>query len=393
MGYSYYNPYTPKMCFNGAKSFNFGWYSSRTETLKIFTTNSLAFTKEYTLIGTADYQNPNNDASSLVVVKLETGSPDFYIYFNRKIGINSEVREYGDHVMVVSQGDNPSQSWIVATFNTTGSYIITNAGGSKFDITVAVSSINLLSNPAKATVSVTRTRSGQTVSLDNDKLRGAVSQWIQNRTVALVAFGNITEWNTENVTNMDYLFYKRLNFNADISRWNVGRVTSMRAMFNGARSFNKNISKWNVGRVTNMYKIFYNASVFNVSLSSWNMSSVMDLSMAFEYASKFNGDVSRWNVERVTRMYGIFFNASAFNKNISAWNVAQVTDMSWAFGYASNFNSQIGYWNINRVSDLSYMFYRASKFNQSLCWTITGKDTTNWLRYSSGSLAPSTCRQ
>jgi surface protein len=316
MGYTYSEPNFPKMCFNGAKSFNFGWYSSRTETLKIFTTNTSTFTMEYTLIGTADYQNPNNDASSLVVVKLETGSPDYYVYFNRKIGINSEVQEYGNYVMVVSQGDNPSQSWIVATFNTAGNYTIANAGGSKFDITVAVSSINLLSNPAKATVSVTRMRSDKTVPLTDDTLPGTLSQWIQNRTVALVAFGNITEWNTENVTNLEWLFEDLTSFNDDISFWNVGRVTSL---------------------------------------------------------------------------YAAFYNASAFNKDLSKWNVARVTNMRWTFGYASTFNSNIGYWNISSVTEVSYMFYMASKFNQSLCWNITGKASTSWNKYSSGSLAPASC--
>ena len=91
MGYTYSTTYLPKMCFNGAKSFNFGWYSSRTITVSVFTSDTAPFIEQYSLIGNADYQISNNDAGSLVVVKLESGSTDYYIYFNRKSGINAEV--------------------------------------------------------------------------------------------------------------------------------------------------------------------------------------------------------------------------------------------------------------------------------------------------------------
>jgi hypothetical protein len=92
MGYSYGITYGPKMCFNGAKSFGFGWYSSRTTAVSVFTSDTTPFTMQYTLIGIADYQHANNDARSLVVVKLETGSTDYSISFNRKIGVNAQAR-------------------------------------------------------------------------------------------------------------------------------------------------------------------------------------------------------------------------------------------------------------------------------------------------------------
>jgi hypothetical protein len=157
MGYGYGETYSPKMCFNGAKSFILGWYSSRTKTWNVLSSDTSTVEEKFTLIGVADYQNPNNDANSLVVFKLETGSTDYYISFNRRIGINSEVQEYGDHVMVVSQGDNPgSQSWIVTKFNTVGDYTISNIGESTFDMIISVSSMNLWTNPATATVSIKR---------------------------------------------------------------------------------------------------------------------------------------------------------------------------------------------------------------------------------------------
>jgi len=39
--------------------------------------------------------------------------------------------------------------------------------------------------------------------------------------------GDITNWNTEKVTNMGYMFYSARAFNGDISKWNTASATSM----------------------------------------------------------------------------------------------------------------------------------------------------------------------
>ena len=43
--------------------------------------------------------------------------------------------------------------------------------------------------------------------------------------------GDISNWNTSNVTNMDYMFYEATNFNGNIGNWNTSKVTSMEYMF------------------------------------------------------------------------------------------------------------------------------------------------------------------
>jgi surface protein len=58
----------------------------------------------------------------------------------------------------------------------------------------------------------------------------------------------LSQWNTENITNMSNLF-KNVQFNnedknQDISQWNTCNVTNMKSMFYKSR-FNQDISQWN----------------------------------------------------------------------------------------------------------------------------------------------------
>jgi hypothetical protein len=69
------------MCFNGAKSWQLGWYSSKHVELLNFNTPGRI----------ADY---GNNLSKNVLIKLEAGSIlDYLINFNCQTGINSGTQE------------------------------------------------------------------------------------------------------------------------------------------------------------------------------------------------------------------------------------------------------------------------------------------------------------
>ncbi len=83
--------------------------------------------------------------------------------------------------------------------------------------------------------------------------------------------GNVSKWDTSNVTHMGGMFGGAAAFNQDISNWNTSNVTHMGGMFKNASAFNQDISNWDVRRVTNISRIFYEATAFDKDVSSWKL--------------------------------------------------------------------------------------------------------------------------
>ena len=70
-------------------------------------------------------------------------------------------------------------------------------------------------------------------------IRDAVNLWCKDSTAAEIKYGNISDWDTSRVTNMDKLFYRKDKFNDDISTWDVSSCTSMEWMFFDAANFDQ----------------------------------------------------------------------------------------------------------------------------------------------------------
>jgi len=78
-------------------------------------------------------------------------------------------------------------------------------------------------------------------------LEHAVESWFSDSTAAENIYGDISDWNTSEVTDMEKLFHDKI-FNEDISDWDVSKVTTIRKMFKGS-TFNRNIKDWNLANV------------------------------------------------------------------------------------------------------------------------------------------------
>ena len=74
--------------------------------------------------------------------------------------------------------------------------------------------------------------------------------------------GDISEWNTSNVENMEKMFYDCKKFNQDISKWDVSNVKWMDYMFSGS-GFNKDISKWKTTSIKSVHGIFTKCPLLN----------------------------------------------------------------------------------------------------------------------------------
>ena len=122
---------------------------------------------------------------------------------------------------------------------------------------------------------------------------------------------NLSKLDVSKITNMERLFMFS-NFNGDISNWKTSNVTDMNEMFYYAKSFNGDISKWDVSKITNMNLMFSNTEEFNQPLNNWDVSNVINMFYIFGETKKFNQDISNWNLNDMVYFEDAFYKAEAF---------------------------------------------------------------------------------
>ncbi|EOA06940.1 Hypothetical protein, DUF285 family [Mycoplasma yeatsii 13926] len=198
---------------------------------------------------------------------------------------------------------------------------------------------------------------------------------------------NIGNWNTKNVKNMSYMFGWNEVFNQDISNWDTSNVTDMSHMFYKAKVFNQDISKWNINSLQKINSMFSDAEAFNQDVNTkqvvkddgstytaWDISKLTSLGGVFFGAKSFNSSLDKWNTENITSMVSTFSKTEIFNQDISMWNTSKVTNMSSMFNDAKSFNQDISKWNTSNVNDMSSMFSDAKAFNQDIKTKQVKKD-------------------
>ncbi|KAI2496202.1 Gametolysin peptidase M11 [Fragilaria crotonensis] len=150
MGYSYNSDDTPSMCFNGAKTWQLGWHSNFHLDLPV----GNAFNWTGNLVGFAERSSAS--LSDRMIIRIRASSKDFYIHFNRKIGMNSGTLEGGNQVHVSTRvpGTGLAVSYLLAKISSGGTYTLPILNSSGKALTVVVSSISLGTIPARATVSI-----------------------------------------------------------------------------------------------------------------------------------------------------------------------------------------------------------------------------------------------
>ena len=152
-----YSDHVGDMCYNGAKSWQIGWYNDRKIMLnpKTELASNANWGTMVTLVGIADYQNVVNIP---VVLKLETGTDDdYFIAFNRAVGINTDNVEADDEVTVVlagKNGESVSSSDQKATLQVGEQYVISKFGGGGRDCPIKLVSIDKSTSVWKANVQV-----------------------------------------------------------------------------------------------------------------------------------------------------------------------------------------------------------------------------------------------
>lgn len=130
MGYSYSNPTGPVMCFNAAKSYQSGWFVDETLTMNIGgnqspTDNCIGHTEQFLLTGQAEYKS---NAGQNILVKINgPTADDYFLMYNKQVGINSGTQEGGNQVLIVqagAEGSGYAASNLVSKLSPGGSYSI-----------------------------------------------------------------------------------------------------------------------------------------------------------------------------------------------------------------------------------------------------------------------------
>jgi len=126
MGYSYGQSDTI-MCFNGAKSWQSGWYVDKEVTVNSAAISGAVSCFDGDLHVIVDYPTAT---TVLLKVQDDANSVDYYVNFNAKKGINSGTREGGNQVTTTSKTlavrDSYGESEFVAKLGGQASFTFAN---------------------------------------------------------------------------------------------------------------------------------------------------------------------------------------------------------------------------------------------------------------------------
>jgi hypothetical protein len=154
MGYSYGSDDGPLMCFNAAKSYQTGWYPTKTVT----PVTSSCGDFDGKLYGASDYSNTGGSGTTIVKINVSNGGPDFFINYNKQSGVNSGTKEAGNQVTIVSaagEGTGYAESELIAKLVAGTSYTISSFEGTLKDVTVTFEGLDtsVSPNPARVVIS------------------------------------------------------------------------------------------------------------------------------------------------------------------------------------------------------------------------------------------------
>jgi hypothetical protein len=139
------------MCFNGANTYQLGWYSAYYVNLPVV--QNFDWTGD--LVGFAEKSAAL--VSDKMIIRIIGGTTDVYVHFNRQVGINAETQEGGNQVLVTTHSMGTGYAPSVLPVKLSAGAIVmmpnfTSAGGDSLHI--IVNSINNGAVPARANVSI-----------------------------------------------------------------------------------------------------------------------------------------------------------------------------------------------------------------------------------------------
>ncbi|WP_432226983.1 BspA family leucine-rich repeat surface protein [Limosilactobacillus fermentum] len=148
---------------------------------------------------------------------------------------------------------------------------------------------------------------------------------------------DLSNLDTRNITDMAFLFgdNTRLKTVGNLSHWDTSNVTVMVGMFSGYNGAIGDLSHWDTSNVRDMSDMFENCNGVIGDISHWDTSNVTNMDCMFEGYNGAIGDLSHWDISNVTNMRSMFQFSSASVSGLNTWNIRQLTDMTDMFGASS----------------------------------------------------------
>ena len=190
-----------------------------------------------------------------------------------------------------------------------------------------------------------------------------LSNWINN-TIPTLKDIRITDM-SGTITNCYSLFRHAQNLiSIDLTNFNTNNVTNMSNMFFYCSNLTGNISNFNTSNVTNMSKMFFYCSNLT-GIPNFNTGNVINMSNMFYSCSNLTG-IPNFNTSKVTDMHRMFYGCRNLTGNISNFNTSNVTNMSNMFGFCYNLiGGNFNFTTVSKVTNMSNMFYECNNLNQN----------------------------
>lgn len=194
---------------------------------------------------------------------------------------------------------------------------------------------------------------------------------------------DLTEFDTTNVVNMDYMFLKadlgdRLKVNSstttqdngadrNILTFNTEGVTSMSGMFKDCKVKHLDLSSLRTHNVTDFSDMFYNCdSLIDLNVDGFDTSNAEDFNGMFHGCHKLTQlNVKHFNVNSVLHMSYLFSGCRRLKViDLEGWNFSQVRDANEMFGYCEKLEKIIANFNFEIVKGMAFMFDCCTKLSE-----------------------------
>ena len=195
--------------------------------------------------------------------------------------------------------------------------------------------------------------------------------------------------NTENVTNMHFMFYNcRSLTSLDLSGFNTTNVSDMSFMFTGCSVLTSlDVSGFNTANVTDMGFMFSGCSgLRSLDLSGFNTENVTQMYYMFSNCSSLTSlDLSSFNTPKVEEVVNMFSNCSNLRGiDISHFDISSITSLNLMFAGCSSLRSlDLSSFNTENVKETSQMFRDCSSLVKIYVSDLWNMDSVNhsWLMF------------